>query len=495
MFPVSFRPHAAALTCLLALAACSAGPDFVRPPTAAPDDWTRWHGDADPLHRDAGTDALPEGDWWRACHDPVLDELQHRAIDAGPDLQTAALHLAQARLQRRATQARQLPEVGASGGVTRQRQSESGASTRLLDLIGGDQTQALKQALSEPFDLYQAGVDLSWEPDLWGRLRRAVEAADADVEQQAALLDMTRLAISIDVATSYFDLRTAQRQAALLREDIRAMEERLEIIEARIVAGVIDHLDADRQRAELAATRARLPALMALESSRANELALLLGQQPGTLDELLHPRDADAWPALPDLALGLPSEVALRRPDIRAAEARLHAATAAIGLARADMYPSLRLGARFGHESYRAGDFGDWGSRTWSLGPVLDLPIFDHGRRRSVVQLRELQQQEAAIAFQRTVLKAWQEIDDALGQYASLQEQERHLQAREANAQDAWRLATAKYEAGTMDFLGVIDSQRSLIQARIDLAQNHGRLRAAFAAINKAIGNVPRGPE
>ena len=197
-------------------------------------------------------------------------------------------------------------------------------------------------------------------------------------------------------------------------------------------------------------------------------------------------------PALPpDLALGLPSEVARRRPDIRAAEARLRSATANIGVAKADLYPHVTLGAHFGYESYSSGEFGDWGSRAWSVGPSLDLPLFDHGRRKSVVVLRELQQQEAAVAYQRTVLRSWQEIDDALSGYASARAKTRQLADRVRSAKDACDLTQARYDAGAVDFVTLLDSQRALLQARRDRVASQGQLDIEFVAVNKAVGNVP----
>jgi outer membrane protein TolC len=171
----------------------------------------------------------------------------------------------------------------------------------------------------------------------------------------------------------------------------------------------------------------------------------------------------------------------------------LHNATASVGIAEADLYPSIRLGARFGYESFISSEFADWGSHTWSIGPTLNLPLFDHGRRKSVVQLRELQQQEAAVAFQRTVLQAWQEIDDALSAYAAEQQQGKELQNRVDAAQDAYKLAQARYDGGVTDFTTVLDSQRSYLQARRDLVANQGRLNTRFVTINKALGNAPTG--
>ncbi len=477
----------------VALTGCAAvGPGFDAPQPAAPDDWTSWRAaDASLRIPAASTQALPP-QWWRAFGDPVLDQLQQRAAQASPDLRTAALRFAQARAQRSATAAQRGPEVNASGGAARQAQSEHGASTRMLGIMGASPSVA--ELLAAPFTLYQAGFDASWEPDLWGRVRRSIEAADADVAQHTALLDLARLSLASELARNYFELRTTQRQTRLLREDIAALGERLNILQARADGGVIDHLDLSRQRAELAALQAQLPGLLAQEGASANQLTLLLGERPGALRAELAPQTESGAPALPDLAqqgLGLPSEVALRRPDIRAAEARLHSATAGIGIATAELYPSIRLGAKFGFESYLSGEFADWGSRTWSIGPSLSLPVFDQGRRKSVVQLRELQQQEAAVNYQQTVLKAWQEIDDALSAYAAEQQQARQLEARERSAADARHLAQARYDGGAADYTAVLDTQRSHLQARRELAASQGRLAARFVAVNKALGNAP----
>lgn len=473
----------------LALSACTLGPNFVSPTPTTPDDWSSWRSIRNDLRLVSGADQHLRAQWWEAFGDPVLDRLQARAIDASPDLRTAVLRFAQARVQRNTVTAQQGPEVGLSGGVSRQKQSEYGASTRMIDAIGGNRDK-LAGVLSEPFTLYQTGFDVSWEPDLWGRVSRSIEAANADVASQAALLDISRLGLASDLARNYFELRTTQRQIKLAQEDIAALSERLDLLEARTRSGVADHFDLERQRADLAAIKAQLPSLQAQEGVSINQIALLLGVQPESLTDDLKAVVTDDKAALPDLSLGLPSEVALRRPDVRAAEARLHRATATIGIAQADLYPSIRLGGRLGLESYRAGEFADWGSRSWSIGPSLNLPIFDRGRRKSVVQLRELEQQEAAVNYQKTVLKAWQEIDDALSAYVAKQQQLREQENRVKSASNAYQLALARHAAGITDYLIVLDSQRSYLQARREWASCRGELNVRFVMINKAIGNI-----
>jgi len=484
----------AALLALSLLAGCAVGPAFVKPETPSPPDWNTWRsGDASLAVPPPRVDALPQ-DWWRLFNDPVLTQLEQRALQASPDLQTAALHYAQARVQRRASEAQGWPSLNLGGGITRRRDSEWGPGTRIIDAITPNR-QPLIDILSQPYTDYQVGFDASWELDLWGRVARSLDAADADTASQAALLRSAQLSVASEVARNYFELRTTQRQVRLAREDIAALSDRLGLLQARVDAGALDHFDLDRQRAELDGVKAQLPPLLAQEAASANQIALLLGEHPGALRDTLAPVPAaaqDAQAALPDLSVGIPSEVAQRRPDIQAAEASLRKATANIGVATAELYPSVRIGAKFGYDSYLDSEFGTWASRTWSIGPSFDLPLFDHGRRKSVVALRELQQQEAAINFQRTVLKAWQEIDDAFSGYAAERQQAERLAARMASARSAYQLAQARYDGGTVDYTAVLDSQRSYLQARRDLAGSQGRLSARYVAVNKAIGNVPQ---
>ena len=485
-------PVTALLLTLAAGACTTVGPNHQKPVPAAPDDWTSWRSGDASLRGAVNIDATLPADWWTGFNDPVLNELQKRAIVGSPDLETAALHVAQARLARGNAAAQGLPDLGLNAQVSRQRQSEYGAATRLLDAVAGNGNRdTLAKLLAEPYTLYQGGLDASWEIDFWGRVSRSIEAADADVARQASLLDLARLNLQADVARTYFELRTTQRRIALTQADSAALGERLVLVTERTRGGASNHLELERQRTEWQASEAQLPALRAQEAAGISQIAYLLGERPGALNALLQPAPGDAPAKLPDLALGLPSEIALRRPDIRAAEARLHAATANIGVARADLYPSIRLGGGFGLESYRSENLFDWASRTWSIGPSLNLPLFDGGRRRRVVELRELEQKEAAVAYQQVVLGAWKEIDDGLNGYTAEQQQNRLLAARKASAEDAYGLASARYKGGVLSYLELIDSQRSAIQAARDLNESNGRLGIRFVALNKAIGNSP----
>ena len=486
----------------LLLAGCAVGPDHRPAQAQAPADWSAWHGGSPALlgaERNAAPTAVASGDW-KAFNDPLLDRLQALALAANHDLQTAVLRFAQSRVQRTAAAAQQGPQLNASGGVNRQRQSETGAATRMIDALGSSVSNRdqLIRTLSEPYNLYQAGFDASWEIDLWGRVRRSIEAADADTGASAALLRQVQLSVQAEVARNYFELRGAQRELRLARADIEAAAESLELVQARANGGLVTDLNPTRQRTQLAELKARIPALLQQEAQAMNQITLLTGAMPGTLNaELAAPAagrasDMPEAPPLPELALGLPSDLARRRPDIAAAEAQLHAATARIGVAVADLYPRVTLGAGFGFESVGSERFGEWGGRQWHLGPSISLPIFDNGRRRSTVTLRELQQQEAAVAFQQTVLKAWHEIDSALNAYAAERQRHAELAERERHSRDALTLAHARYANGLTDFGVELDARRTLLQARRDQAQSTSRLAVGLVAVYKALGgNVP----
>ncbi|MDB6000378.1 MAG: efflux transporter, outer rane factor lipoprotein NodT family [Rhizobacter sp.] len=472
------------------LAGCgTVGPAFVPPVPDAPADFSAWHGGSAELLTPQ-RDSAPSPLGWTSFADPILDALQAQALRANPDLQTAALRFAQSRTQALTASAQRLPQSSASAAATRQRQSEQGQGTRMVDALNPPNRDALIGALAQPFNLYQAGFDASWEADLWGRVRRTIEAADANTDVSKALLAQVQLSVQADLARHYFELRAVQRQIVIARANLAIAGETLELTQARADGGLTTDLDVTRQRAQLADLRSRLPQLLGQEAQASNQITLLLGERPGALQSQLADPGSDAERVLPDLSLGLPSDVALRRPDIQRALVQLHAATAQIGVAVADLYPRITLGARFGLEAVGGSGFGEWGSRQWSIGPSLDLPIFDGGRRRAVVTLRELQQQEAAVAYQQTVLRAWHEIDDALSAYAAERQRNLQLAQKERSSRDAWELAQTRYANGLTDFLVQLDAQRTLLDAQREHADSTGRLATDLVAVIRSLGSA-----
>lgn len=486
-------PCLAATLVAAMLAGCAVGPDFKPQSPEAPTDFAAWHGGSpellDPQLDTPASAATPVG--WSVFNDPVLDALETRALAANQDLQTAALRFAQSRAQLAVVDSRQGVQVNGSAAATRLRQSENGETRRLLDAFDPPNQEELIRILSEPHDFYLAGFDASWELDLWGRVRRSIESAGASAAASQAMLAQVLLSVQADVARHYFELRAVQRQVQLAREDIAAAEETLELVQARADGGLTTDLDVRRQSAQAADQRARLPQLLAQETQATNRITLLLGERPGALASQLAPLPAGtAAAALPDLSLGLPSEVALRRPDIQIAQAQLHAATANIGVAVADLYPRITIGAAFSLQSVDASSFTDWGSRQWSIGPSLQIPIFDHGRRRATITVRELQQQQAAVAYQQTVLKAWQEIDDALSAYTAERQRNAQLALRERSSRDALQLARVRYDHGLTDFLVQLDAQRTWLRAQVEYTESSSRLALGLVAVSKALGGA-----
>jgi len=478
------------------LAGCAAGPDFQAPTVTAPPDFASWHGGSDELLATSPRQAAPLAPaGWALFADPVLAQLQARALQANADLRTATLRFAQSRAMGDATRAGGMPQLGLSAGESRVRASENGDFSRVIGAINPGAIDEIVPIIAEPHYLYQAGFDASWELDLWGRVRRAVEAADADDGAAQALLAQVRLSVQAEVARRYFEVRSTQQQIALAREEVALGEELRELVAASTTRGRGTDTDLRMQDAQVADARARLSPLLAQEAQAVNQLTLLVGERPGALASLLAAPPAHPAANAPDLSLGLPSEVALRRPDIQQAQARLHVATARIGVAQADLYPRITIGAQFGFESVDADTFTDWGSRRWSIGPSLQLPLFDGGRRRATVALRELQQQEAAVAWQQTVLKAWHEIDDTLNAYAAERQRNLRLGDMEGASRDAWELARTRYAHGLTDLLPALDAQRTLLQAQRARTDSTGRLSLNLVAVSKALGVAPAAPQ
>lgn len=490
------RLMALAVAMLLVAGCATVGPDFVAPQADAPARWSDRHAGAPELAAPSETvNPLPV-DRWGAFGDPELTRLQAVALQANADLKTAALRVLQARAAQATVSAQRGVQVGTQGDVLRQRQSEFGNTSRLVKAIGGANTPQLLNELSAPYTLYQAGFDASWEPDLWGRVLRSDEAAQAGTDEQAAALRQVRLGVAAEVARAYFGLRAAQRQRLLVQDELATAQELEGLLRAQFIHGLSDESAVIRQHSQVAGLRALLPALLAQEAQAMNQITLLCAAQPGDLNDALTPaQQTRRANALPDLRLGLPSDFAHRRPDVAAAEAHLHAATANIGIAVADLYPRVTLGASFGLEAVGHTKFGDWGSRQWSVGPSLSLPLWDQGRRRSTITLRELQQQEAAVAYQQVVLKAWHEVDDAISGYVAAMQREVQFAARTRDAEDEASLARARHAEGLTNYLPVLIATVALRDAERDLTDATVHMQTALVVVYKALGDdvVPSG--
>ncbi|KPA91966.1 efflux transporter, outer membrane factor lipoprotein, NodT family [Pseudomonas asplenii] len=459
------------LLAFFGLGACSVGPDFSRPAARLP---ATWAAEPREVRSNAATRAI-DAHWWRQFNDPLLSELVERAAQANFDVRTANERLLQSRAARQIAGAEQLPGVAADGSYQRQRNSAVG----LMDASG--------HSGKSPFELWNLGLDASWEVDLWGHVRRGLEGAGAAIELSRAQRDGVLLSVAAETATDYLRLRGTQARLEVARQNLDIARQSRDLTQTRYDNGVTTQLDTANAAAQVADIEARLPLLEAQQAHLINALSYLLGEQPGSLSARLLPPAAIPLPPL-RVPVGLPSELAQRRPDIQQAEAALHRATAAIGVAEADFYPRVSLGGGFGFQALQGSDIGSWGSRQWSFGPSLYLPIFQGGRLTGTLELREHQQQEAALNYQRTVLAAWHEVDNALTDYSA--EQRHHAALEEAVKQNRIALANARqrYKEGAVDFINVLGVQRALIANQSELADSATRVSTNLVQLYKALG-------
>jgi NodT family efflux transporter outer membrane factor (OMF) lipoprotein len=480
MNTMSLNKALAVATVAILLSACAVGPDFKAPETTLPQ---QWHAATPQL---SGNDVDKE--WWKLFNDSALTDLVGRALESNADVRIAALRVAQSRAQLRGTTGARLPNVSASAAYSRERQSENGVNTRVIGLIAPPaQRDQIVSVLSEPFDVYQAGFDAAWELDLWGRVRRSIESSGAALQASGEELHDAQLSLAAEVVRTYLALRGIQDQLRIETADVELSTDMVELTSYRVKGGLVDELDLSTQRARLSDTRANIPTLQQRETEIRSALALLLNVEPGALDAQL--ATSSGRLSLPTtVAGGVPSEVARRRPDIRRAEARLHSATAEIGVAVADLYPRITLTGNFVQQSLRASDLTEWGSRQWSIGPSISVPIFDGSRRRAVVEIRKLQQQEAVVNYQRTVLRAWHEIENALSAYTAEQQRNQELAAALASSRDAYDIAHVRYSHGLVNYLVELDAHRTLLQVERAYAESTTQVGTRLVAIYKALG-------
>ena len=476
----------------LALGGCTMGPNFSAPSWASPGSW--FSGAKEPVRPQPSVPVAAPVDpnWWTLFKDPQLTALERRVAKENLDVQAAGARLAESRAQLGIVRAAEFPTLNANGSYTRQKASDVGVFTAAPTALGangasGNTTGGLQSATRSAFDIYQGGFDASWEIDLWGRVARSVESASATAEaaeeaQRAALLSSLA-----EVARDYVQLRGVQQQVRIAQENVRIAQQSLQLTQQRAAGGVTTDLDVATASADLSSTAAEIPALQQREAELINALSLLLGQPPNALrQELATPHAVPPVP--PRVPVGLPSELARRRPDIREAEAQLHAATANIGVAEADFYPSVTLSGSVGLQALQFAKVFDLNALQYAAGPGVTIPIFQGGQLRSNLALQNAKQREAAIAYQKTVLQAWHDVDNALTAYQAEQARRDELVQAVAQNRRALGLAQSRYQQGVADFLTVLVVQRSLLATEQQLALSTSNVSADLVALYKALG-------
>jgi outer membrane protein, multidrug efflux system len=451
------------------LAGCTVGPNYQTPRVSVAEQW------ASPL---AGGETNGPADlaaWWRGFNDTNLDSLMTVAIQSNLTLRVAEAHVREARAERGVVAGGLWPSVGSSASYSRNRFSANG-----FPPLGGFD-------IPLDYNLYSAGFDAAWELDVFGGARRGVEAAGAEIGVAEAGRRGVLVTLLAEVARNYVESRGYQQRLAITRQNIGVQKEALDLTRSRYRSGLATDLDVQQAAALLAATESQVPSLETGFADAVYHLSVLLGQPPGTLmNEMSSQKPIPLTP--PAVPVGLPSELLQRRPDIQRAERELAAATARIGVAKADLFPKFSLTGFASLQSISADKWFDYGSRAWSAGPTVQWELFEAGRIRANIRVQNARQEQAMETYQQTVLVALEDSEKALVAYAKEQTRRESLMRSVQADQQAVELSTQLYKSGLADFLRVLDSERSLYLAQDALVQSDQDISVDLLQLYKALG-------
>lgn len=450
---------------ILVISSCTLGPDFQLPGFSGGSKWKE-------TQTTPGT-RLPD-DWWRLFNDRELTRLVDRALASNNELAAAKSRVDTARALVGVDRASMFPTLDLSGsaGVSRSSQDSAGSQ--------------LPTGISVPLQSqrYRSTFDLAYDPDLWGRNKRLIEASNAQAAASEALFDSLRLGVAAEVSRQYFLLRGLDQQALLLQETIKSRKNTLDLEQSKTDAGLIDGLSTSHARTELELARNDVAIVERQRGSAEHALAVLCGTRPSDFSI----SSSTSKSALPTLRAGLPAEVLNRRPDVRAAEQDLRAANARIGVAEAAFYPNFSLSADGGFESMDVKRFLDWENRVLSLGAGIAAPIFDSGTNKSNYQAAISRRDEALAIYKNTLLVALREVEDALVDLKGLAGSREALDQALASARDTQRISQERYDKGLSGYLDVVEAGRTVLRVQLVLAQIDANQRITLAALAKALG-------
>ena len=455
--------------CLALLAGCAVGPDYQPPKANVSAQWTS------PL---AGGETNGPADlaaWWKNFNDTNLDSLMTMAVQSNLTLRIAEAHVREARAERDVINGSLWPSVGSSGSYSRNRY---GANS-FPPLAGF--------GVPLDYNLYNAGFDAAWELDIFGGTRRAVEAASAEIGAAEYGRRDVLVSLLAEVARNYIGARGYQQRLAITRQNIQVQQEVLDLTTNRFANGLGSDLDVQQATALLTATKSQVPSLETGYDQSVHHLAVLLGRPPGALmDEMSAEKPIPLTP--PEVPVGLPSDLLQRRPDVQRSESELAAATARIGVARADLFPKFSLTGIAGLESVSANNWFDYASRYWSAGPTVQWELFEAGSIRANVRVQNARQEQALDSCQQTMLVALEDVENALTAYAREQTRRESLSQSAQADERALELSTRLYQSGLADFLGVLDAERSLYVAQDALVQSDQTVSLDLVQLYKALG-------
>lgn len=454
------------LVVILMITGCiSVGPNYKKPNTQTS---TTWHTPLKGGLVPGQTEDITLSTWWTTLNDQVLNSLIKRAVANNLDLKKARASIREARAKRGTTAAEKFPGLDATG---------SGVRNRTGDGTGSVNTSTL----------YRAGLDATWELDIFGGVRRSVEAAEADFE--ASQEDMRDILVSLlgEVALNYIDVRTYQAQLSAAEGNLDAQKETLQIALWRNQAGLVDELDVQQARYNLESTRSGIPSLRTSLEEAMNRIAVLLAERPGTIHkELEKPGLVPKIPA--KVTVGIPADTIRQRPDIRKAERELAAQTARVGEATADLYPKFTLSGALVFEALSSQKLFSTKNETRSGSAAVTWPIFHGGSIRNNIEIQSVLQEKAAINYDATILNAFEEVENVLVAYAEEQNKRDALREAEKAARNALELARYKYQSGMIDFTNILEAQRSLLSFQDQLAQSNGAVISNLVKLYKTLG-------
>lgn len=454
----------------LLLAGCAVGPNYKRPQVAVPNQWT-----VAPA-RGTSAKAIEKEDWWSSFQDPELNSLIERAAAQNLDFKLALDRVEEARAVRGVARSGYFPSIDASASATRNRQ-------RVIAPVAPSSAKIVPVE----FNNFEGGLGASWELDVFGGIRRGVQAASADVAAAEENRRDVRVILFGDVGRVYAQLRGLQRRLEIANKNIKTQQDTLDLTRTRAKAGLATELDVSRAAAQLESTRAAVPTLLGGIDISIHRLSVLLGEEPGALRSELE--NASPIPAAgPDVEVGLPSDLLERRPDIRRSEAQLVAATARIGEAKTDLFPRFVLTGAAGRQASQLHDITLGAGNFFSVGPGISLPLFTGGRIRSNIAVQDARQRAALINYRSSVLNALEEVQNALVNYAQEQERRDRLNEAAQQSQLAVDLATEQYKAGLTDFLSVLDAQRELYAEEDQAVQSQTSVTTNVIALYRALG-------
>jgi NodT family efflux transporter outer membrane factor (OMF) lipoprotein len=454
------------LSVLMIITGCAVvGPDYSPPQFDSPQ---AWHSRIEDGLKAEGPDSRLLTAWWETFDDPLLNQLMTRAVQGNLDLKEAMTRVRKARAERGLSRTALFPTLDVTGTATKSRSSQN-------------------SGMGEENELYSAGFDAGWELDIFGGVRRSIEAADADLDAVTADLNDVLVTLMAETGLNYIDVRAYQTRLDVALANLASQQKTSQLIQSRYDAGLSNELEVQQARYNLESTRSQLPSLRSGLNAALNRLAILLGETPGSLHDELQEHQPIPVPPL-TVAVGVPAEALRRRPDIRSAERNLAAQTARIGVATADLYPKFSLSGSIGLESLEFHDLMEDASHTWKLGPRFSWNIFDAGAIRRNIEVQSALQEQALIQYESSILTALEEVENALVAYYEEQNRRNALEKATEAALSAAQLSQEQYKAGLVDFSDVLDAQRSLLSFEDQLAESNGKVTSNLMQLYKALG-------